>query len=1792
MTDPRSGFPFYDDFDDNKQFYQLMFNPGNAVQARELTQIQSTIQNQIAKFGKSIYREGSMVLPGASAINIQYPFVKLQPTFNTSTINLANFAGKTIIGLTSGTIATVLQTVPTDGIDPDTLYVQYVSGTSAQSFTASISNGINIVSSISISSNQFVIGALIIGTGIPPNTFITQILSPNSVQISNSASADNVAVSLSVTTADNFTNGEIITTVEASPFSATLGVSAATGFGSTAHIQQGVYFIQGFFCLVSDQLLILDKYSNKPSYQIGLTVLSSFVNAADDPSLNSPAAGFYNFNAPGADRYKIDLIFSKLPLAVPASSNFVQLITIKDGVIQTQVTTPLYSELEKTLARRTLDTNGDFTVRYFPVEIKEHLDNGTNGGVYTASNGGLEDHIVYAVEPGKAYVKGFEINLQSTMLLSAPKARDTNVTNNYATSVNFGNSVDVTDLKYVFNVSGYDKVNLYSAVEEGSTILGTAYVRGISFISGTPGAMDSNGNSTAIYSLNLFNIVMNGSYLFANVKSISSTTTSASCNVILDINNNAVLSNVDASIGIIPLPAFAIKTLKPSGTGITNYIVNRYFTGTMIAGSITLTASTNEVFEGNSNFNYIVSIDTADIGGFTNGEIIEPTSITLVGSPHGKQVTIVKTGAGNATVKVIAAVNKTITTQKSKTLTTITQPTLSVDINDIVTLNKADIVKIVSIIDDTSAADITSHFTLDNGQRDNFYDVGKLTLSTLYAPPATTVSVTYQYFTHGSGDYFSVDSYTGAGIDYDSVPIYISNTNGQVYNLYSCLDFRPRIADAGISSGFSITSEFVSPVRDIIVDFEYYLPRIDKIFLDQDGKFQVILGKSATNPMPPLEPSNGMVLYTINVQPYTFSAKFVIPTLVDNRRYTMHDIGDLSQRISNLEYYTSLSLLEVNTAALFIADGSGNNSFKNGFIVDNFTSHLVGATGLVEYQCSMDTINGILRPQFSNRNVALIQDQTNSPSTWTLTSGGLITLPYTEISYIKQSLASNTENLNPYDIYNWVGSMTLSPSSDDWYDTTILPDIVAAGSSTAIASAANIKGQVSWDSWQTTWTGSPVVTSTTGHYVAVDSYTGLYAVNQAHAPGVSYTAYDGSGSIGWNPYGMRYINYTWVPGVTSSDYSNTTSTQTRTGILTTLTPTTTTQIIGTNMVDTGIVPYMRSVSISFTAKNLRPNDRVYPFFDNVNVSAYTNPTGGTQGSALITDANGTISGTFIVPDSASTGVMFRTGARVFKLIDDINNNSSNATTSTAAQFISAGILDTQQNTVLSTQVMTTVQTTVSQTQQLVGTNVQSIAGYMDPLAQSFLVEAPGGAFISKVNIYFSSKDDSIPVTLQLRNMINGYPGPNIIPFGTVSLNPSQVNISTDSSLETTFEFPSPVYLQDGQEYCFVLLANSDAYNVYIAQMGNQDFITGSNIVKQPYAGVMFKSQNSSTWTPAQEQDIKFEIFRCSFVTSTPADILFRNEDISTDILTIDPFYTTNSSKIVKVYQPYHGLATGLKTTIAGVIGVKNGIPAAELNGQQTVTVIDFDNYTFTVSTTNATSTGSTGSSEITATNNYQLDVANVNIQNINFPTTELSFAIKTTSIASVLDTAFSDIILNTNLNMSSSKSILSIDNEPAGQSLLIDATMTTTVENLSPIIDINRCSAIIVANRINNDDINETLAASGNAIARYITQQVTLSTQANSINVQFSAFRPFGSNIEVYIKMLPSDSETNFADEPYILIPSTDYPVYSNTTPADYTFELDNQTPFTIFSIKIVMLSVDTSNVPEIKSFRAIAVTK
>ena len=318
--------PYFDDFDANNDYHKVLFKPGVPVQARELTSLQSILQNQIDKFGQHFFKEGTKVIPGNSTYNQLYTCVQLQNIFLGVPVEayVDQLVGTKITGQTSGVTAIVDKVLSSKESEREnlTLYISYLSSGN-QNTESDI-----FVEGESLFSNK------IITSGLLGNTSIS------------------AGQPFAVTVANN-----------------------ATATGSSFNINEGVYFIRGQFINVKTETLILDQYSNTSNYRIGLFVNEEIVNSDIDERLNDNSQGFNNYAAPGADRLKISTFLTKKSLTDLDDTSFIELAVVRGGVLQSKKETTEYSFLADELARRTYNESGDYVVTPFDVSVKESLNN-------------------------------------------------------------------------------------------------------------------------------------------------------------------------------------------------------------------------------------------------------------------------------------------------------------------------------------------------------------------------------------------------------------------------------------------------------------------------------------------------------------------------------------------------------------------------------------------------------------------------------------------------------------------------------------------------------------------------------------------------------------------------------------------------------------------------------------------------------------------------------------------------------------------------------------------------------------------------------------------------------------------------------------------------------------------------------------------------------------------------------------------------------------------------------------------------------------------------------------------------------------------------------------------------------------------------------------------------------------------------------------------------------------------------------------------------------------------------
>jgi len=1966
--------PYYDDFEENKKYLRLLFKPGYAVQARELTQIQTLVQNQIERFGNHVFQNGSVVTGGQFFIQ-DATYLKLDSQYNSSDVDVNTFDNLTILSLDESKRAEVIKVYDTD-----------------------------------------------LGTGDPKTLLVKQIYG------------------------ENFVDGETIKTSEVSPAFANIATSGV-GTGQVFSVNEGVFYYDGFFIQNDAQTVATSKYSaNTANARIGFEIVESIVTNNSDTTLLDPAQNASNYQAPGSDRFKINLTLSTRSLESTDDTQFIELAQTQNGVFIKENKYPLYSVLEETLARRTYDESGNYTVRPFNILLN---DNSANTAKLDIS-----------LSPGKAYLYGYEFETSGPTILTIDKPRTVSNVSNKRISSDYGNFLYVTNQTGSFPINSLATVDLHcvpvssiNTVSTGTisnTKIGTARIKSFVYDS----ASNSSNSSTYTYKCFLFDVnvgsisgnvngggsntthvVLNGN----NYSRIADAYTGAKFRITSGLGSDSIIRTVsdydganltvtlseplvvapnDASIFSIDfelndaesLANYSTTTLvvgsdisnlsKDFATPYTDAVLGdssleplifllgddyvaqntisdmsfsykRLYSGQAFSSSQspTLTVGTGEDIASAVSTtaklqNYQITVTSTGTSPYTTGSIIPAEKYTL--DTGTNRITVVN--GNNMIANIVATIDVSTTSKKVKTYvagnTTIQttgeqdvfsnsaiisypsagQCHISVSYLDKIpggsqSLFVSDVKDLVSVLDFRGnnitqanvsvASDVTSNYTLDNGQRDSYYDHAAIKLKTGSSTPVGPLVVIYNRFTSTGGGFFTVDSYSG--IEYSEIPSYSSTKNNQQFKLRDCIDFRPVRADATTGSGstvtFNVDASTTGPKipengSDIVLDYSFYLPRIDKVVLNKNQEFSVIQGIPSIRPETPNDLQTAMTLYTLNYDPYVSDINNISVRRVDHKRYTMRDIASIEKRVENLEYYTSLTLLEQDTVSkqdLSILDSQNLPRFKNGIVVDSFKGHSVADITNADYKSSIDPINKELRPSFSISAYNLRLDSSNSVNF--LQKGSLITANSVPVTLIDQPKASRSINVNPFNVVNFLGKLKLNPQSDIWVDTQQRPDVLVniGGDRDAWQWLAENAFEYEWNSWNTVWTG---VTTT-----------------------------NNTRRVGWQD----------IQDTTRTVNDN----QTRTGILTQVVPQTITQSIGDRVVDVSIIPFMRSINILVVGTDFRPNTVMYPFFDNTSVEPYVgnrankfvlannnisfnldlnNPevvtirnktTNTSNGTGLVVHtSNNIVYVTNIVPNTsigniancelvgAQTGLRynvvsyehygaqaeaatantitlridalgannqstylnsvifitqgpgagqtrnitsyntstrvatvdsnwttqpvanssfyaigrpttdksgslvsifsvpegrFRIGEKQLRYTDTSTGDIPSSRTNGDASFFAQGLLQTEQETIIST-IAPVIQrtsvnenriiTTSSTTSRVVADFTPIVRTWSDPLSETFLIspqQYPEGLFLSKVRLCFRSKDETIPVTLQIRPTVNGFPSSSVVyPFSTVSLTPDKVKVSEAPNMDnantyTEFVFDSPVYMQPG-EHCFVLLANSNKYETYIAEMGKLDIVSRRQISEQPYGGSLFLSQNGSTWTPDQNSDMMFRLYRSTF-TSNTATVQF-NVDYPSSNTEYDAIQLITAD----VQMPNTSIGYQIDTELA--------------------------------------SGGFTGLTPITPLTNYEIDDIN-GVRVLSPASGNSTFVLQAslnsskTSVSPMIDITRAGFVAIKNRinNLELSNSDIIISNSGTGYANSSDVTVTISGGNGSGATAV----ANVVANAISavyitsggsgytssptititpgagggSDAVvtynGETEKTGGNATARYITRRVTLSDGFDSgdLRVYLNANKQAGTDIYVYYKVISSSDPTTFEEKSWQLmtqIGSSNYVSPNNFDYRELTFAPgsnglpSNQVSYTsgntlyssfrTFAVKIVMASERSGVVPKVKDLRVIAI--
>jgi hypothetical protein len=1300
--------PYYDDFDPTKNYHRILFKPGYAVQARELTQSQSILQNQISNFADNIFSQNTPVSGGKVTTNLKSYYIRLNLTVNNVPVVASSFLGKIITDTTGTVQAKVIATAEATGTsinpgDPPTLIVSYLSGVQfVDGNSVYPTDGTNITATVSTS------------TSTTPSTGLSSVASissgvfyiVNGYSQSSTANADG-----------SYTNYSI-----------------------------------GNFVQVNPQTIILSKYTNSPSARIGLEITETIVDYVNDTSLLDPAVGASNYQAPGADRYQINLTLTSLPIQLGNDGAFIELVRVVGGQIVMQTDQTVYSTIDDYFAKRDYETNGDYIVNDFKLTP-------------SANALGVSAQYDLSVGKGVAYVHGYRIENQSAITLTSDRARQVNEITGNDIYIDYGNYFVVDTSNGVFDVTTVPSVDMHCVpaanvvstnnVTYSSTLVGSSRIRGLQYVTGTGSNTQSyvynaylsdiatntlSGNTSSATSNTLTINDTNGSFSnvanayynctlvitsgtdvgdtrnivsYANkvitvsepftvtpdsttkfsilfqttdIESIVEKSASYGVNASLNINTtygkvdglttgDAVLNSPGTPELIFPVGSPYVANISNTSYVSTKVFRNKTFTST----GLTLTINSGPIrfiTDGHAPLGTSTVLNNFMVVDTNTGHILDFTSSgnTVNVATGSQQVTFSSSSYNGKVVDVICKVNVTSgdasgannagTILKSKNLvlgnTSIVStagPSSSGAINgttyvdlangqtyivnsgtgtNSISLYVTDVKRVKKIIDTgapgvvptvamltSSQYDVTNQYVLSNGQKDNYYDHASIQTIAGANAAKGNLLVIYDFYTHSGGDgYFSVLSYlapSAGGVSsspevYAQIPTYTA-TDGIVYRLSDSLDFRPvRKSATSVFSTYSgndlqTNLEYTgTPSTDdtgVLIpvngtqfasNYGYYQGRSDLLILSKDKSFQIIEGTPADIPLPPAQPDGTLLLANLTLDPYTAYVPGENPggssnlsvNKVPHQRWAKSDITDLQTRVNNLEYYTSLSILEQNAQSLQVPDVNGLNRFKNGILVDDFSSYSTADTINKDYAANINIRKQQLSPvtivenlQLQNPIVAASLGTISNTNTWAVSSiqgtqTNVFTLPYTPTPAIIQPLATSDVSLNPFSVVITQGVATLNPPMDNWVDNQQAPSILVTDPSMQIYQQTNGVNVTNAGDFATI-PGTETSTTTTASYVSHNDA-------GVTAGGISPYGYVGFTATTTSTYASQLQNIT-----TTGNFSPVSSSMSLTnGYLTNI----------------AVLPYIRPQQIGFTVQGLLVNTPVKVFFDGVDVSQY------------------------------------------------------------------------------------------------------------------------------------------------------------------------------------------------------------------------------------------------------------------------------------------------------------------------------------------------------------------------------------------------------------------------------------------------------------------------------------------------------------------------------------------------------------------------------------------------------------
>jgi len=1541
--------PYFDDYNIIKKYYRVLFKPGFAVQARELTQLQTTLQNQIQQFGENIYKEGS-IIKGCTFTEIRnLKYVKI-----IDNINPESFVQRTE-PVTNGTDEYYYELEDSNGLKA--LIVQGEVGFQSRAPDLNTFFVVYLNSVVPVGS-----------------TLEKKQYNPN----------DSLVVKeyvLQTRTEGGVTTEDVIPTLLPVATTSVSNFADPIGDSFGLNVSEGIIFQNGYFLYVDDQTVVVKKYmiyetlngdfiTQPDNISIGYVVDETIINSQQDTTLLDNSNGSPNENAPGADRLRLvpSLVARDTPTAELDAKFFILRRYENGNAVETRDVSQ-FNSIATESARRTYETSGDYAKNLFRFDV---IKNPTNDAFYVEMGEGV------------SYSKGYRISNDAKRMFEIPSVQKTNSVTNQPVNFNYGGFCKVVNATGRVSIGSLNNVDLLNGATPPVKI-GTAVVK--------------NYTPDRLY---LFNVRMTSqSQLFSNVKFVKQGTTNGQIEIIPKIINSTESSLV------FNLNKSFVKTLSD-----VTFSKRRVKTNVQVGadGTFVIAPELTEVFSiQNAVKDLLVIGNNANLKGIvTATQINNDGNLAVTLSNIATQTVTVYYN-----VNIRSEINNVpVVEPRLKQLFEVYVKTTYLTTKKTYTLGLPDVISIISVTD-PDGNDITASFRLQKNQKDDFYDhsyiekIPGTSTPQLQSglPPVLTIKVkVFKVDTSSAFNVFTIASY--ANIPLSDIPRFESQS-GLVYDLKSCIDFRPyrtpisaystNVAGATTISvtntilpDLSVTDvtlpDYTVEIFDSGVDYtipaadtsgsvtiEHFTSRVDYIIGSSSGRFKYIKGSESFNSASKIDAKENSIIAEILVPGYplldpleanrlnkrneTISVKQKI-----TKTYTMKDIDNLAQSVERLSYYVSLSALESSTANLLIQDDNGNDRFKNGIVVDPFNDLSIAEVTNPNFNASVDFTEKALYPSFTNFQVNM-RAKTFTDTTPYGPNGDIATLAFNrQEKVISQQYATGSRNCTS-NFFLYTGSGYLRPEFDVGYDTVTTPLTINIDLATPFAE----------------------YTDNLSKFVPLTSTARNVLSSNTRSSSTSNVATVGSDII-------RTTDTTR----TTRQLIETVVSKFAAGV-----GETTDKYVGDFVTNTEFTPYMRSREVSIEMYGLRPNTRHYFYFNGTAVDKYvangtplSNLQGGVTGSIITgqtvrrngnfgsivkTNTNGALYAVFNIP-----GDTFLVGERELIVADvdstgDIQSssisygklkyNAYNFSVDKAGLTVSTRHPEFDINTSSTQRSVTT--RSVSSNSEVIGRvpppppppappppppaappppppppvvvppirqpvqppidrprplSNDDRGQKTDPLAQTFFVKdamtrGADALYVGKLDLYFKRKSPTNGITVMLREVVNGYPSAEILSFSKVHLNSIDVKVSSNASDATVIEFKAPVRLEAEKEYAIVVMpdAGDPDYLIFTQKVGGTDLRTGLPINSDWGDGVLFTSTNNNAWKSYQDEDIKFDLYRYNFNVNTGSVELESTDYEFFDVSSVIGIFKNNEYVYTfKGDTPYQVVLTANTNVITGI----------------------------------------------------------------------------------------------------------------------------------------------------------------------------------------------------------------------------------------------------------------------------------